>query len=381
MSQSTQARKGRAVADSAQRRPFYERSALLAGLLAMLVAMIATPGAVGLHGDELHVAIALAVASVCWLAWVLTGPRGDTAALRILTAGTAVSGSALLVLYPSLTVYWFAFWACFNSGVCFSTRVGATIMAASAAILVAGYLDHGGNILAAFAAVAFVGYAFGRNRRRYVGLATEATAAAGDRERAAAQAERERIARELHDVLGHSLTGVSMQIESAAAVLETTADAGQALSHLDNAGKLVRTGQQEAAAAVRTLREGDVPVQAMIEVLIGAQRTAGAAVLLTTTGTPRSVAADPALALYRVVQEALTNAAKHAPGRELQVGLRFAAQAVGVCIVNDTCDLVPGAVGGGQGLVGMRERMTAVGGTVTAGRAGTRWQVEAEVRA
>ena len=190
--------------DSAQRRRlWYERAVLLAGLAAMLAAMLATHGALSLHGAGLRVAIALAVASVCWLTWVLAGPRGDTTTLRVLTACTAVSGSVLLLLYPSLAVYWFTFWGCFNAGVSFPTRVGAAITGGSAAILVAGWLAQRGSILSAFAAVAFVGYVFGRNRRKYIGLASQATATADERERDAARAERERIARELHDVLGH----------------------------------------------------------------------------------------------------------------------------------------------------------------------------------
>jgi signal transduction histidine kinase len=395
MRASTLTGEGRTVPDSAQRRRlWYGRGVLLAGLAAILAAMIASRGALSLHGAGLKVAIALGVASVSWLALVLTGPRGDTTVLRVLTACTAVSGSVLLLLYPSLAVYWFTFWGCFNAGVCFPTPVGAAITGGSAAILVGGWLDQRGNILAAFAAVAFVGYVIGRNRRQYIGLASLAAAAADEREREAARAERERIARELHDVLGHSLTGVSMQIESAAAILESTADADRALSYLDNAGKLVRTGQQEADAAVRTLRAGQVTVDEMIGGLIDMQRAGGARVQFTTTGTPSPLDADPALALYRVAQEALTNAAKHAPGEPVEVGLSYTAGAVRVCVVNDSVinDSVinhsvnnhrgPGArdpVGGGHGLLGMRERMTAVGGTVSAGRVGSRWQVEAQV--
>jgi signal transduction histidine kinase len=395
MSPSTLTGKGRTVPDSAQRRLWYERAVLLAGLSAMLAAMIATHGALSVHGAGLRVAIALAVASACWLAWVLTGPRGDTTLLRVLTACTAVSGSVLLLIYPSLAVYWFTFWGCFNAGVCFPTAVGAAITGGSAAILVAGWLDQRGTILAAFAAVAFVGYVIGRNRRKYVGLASMATASADEREREAARAERERIARELHDVLGHSLTGVSLHIESAAAVLETSADADRALSYLDNAGKLVRTGQQEADAAVRTLRAGQVAVNAMIEGLIDMQSGGGARVQFTATGIPRPLDADPALALYRVTQEALTNAAKHAPGELVLVELSYTADVVKVCVVNDTgggaTDSGPGCTDngraafdpstGGHGLLGMRERIAAVGGTLRAGRVGTRWQVEAQVSA
>ena len=374
-------REGTHVPDDPQRRRlWYERSILLAGLAAMLVAMLATRS-VGLHGRALHVSIALAIASLSWLVWVLVGPRGDTPVLFALTACTALSGSVLLLMYPSLAVYWFTFWACFNAGASFGTRPGALITTSSAIVLVAGFVTHRGTVLAAFAAVAFVGHVLGRSRRKYIGLASQATAAAQDREREATLAERGRIARELHDVLGHSLTGVSMQIESAAAVLETTADAARALSYLDNAGRLVRTGQQEAVAAVRTVREGEVGLEAMLQALVDVHRDAGATVRYSVTGSPRPLGAACAMALYRVAQEALTNAAKHACGQPVEVALVYSADTVSVRVVNSTGAAASGAVSGGQGVPGMRERMAAVGGTANARRVGSEWHVEAQVTA
>jgi signal transduction histidine kinase len=391
-----------------------QRSVLCAALAAMLWAMTAVPGAVGAHGTELATAVTLAVASVSWLAWTLVGPRGDSPLLQVLVACTAVSGSVLLLLYPALTIYWFAFWACVGAGMNFSQRVGAAIIGASVTILVVGAIAQHGGILGAFAAAAFVGYILGRNRKQYIGQATAATLAAAERERAATLAERGRIARELHDVLGHSLTGVSLQIESAAAALETTADPKRALSHLDRAGSLVRAGQQEAVNAVRTLREGDAEIDVMISGLIATHADAGRAASYAVTGTARPLAAAPALALYRVTQEALTNAAKHAQGQPVEVRLSYADAAVAVCVLNDMPGAAAGAtavagqtasgendpagseigtsqnsasqgsaspISGRQGLVGMSERMAAVGGTFAAGCAGSRWRVEAKVTA
>jgi signal transduction histidine kinase len=272
--------------------------------------------------------------------------------------------------------------------------VGAVITGASVVIVAAGAVTQRGGVLGAFAAAAFVGYVLGRNRRHYIGEAAAATLAAAERERAATLAERGRIARELHDVLGYSLTGVSLQIESAAAALETTADPKRALSHLDRAGSLVRAGQQEAVDAVRTLREEDAEVDAMVSGLITTQADSGRAVSYTVTGTARPLHAAPALALYRVTQEALTNAAKHAPGQPVEVRLSYTGAAVAVCVLNDMPEAVAGraasaghaagrpgssgirlsagqhssgehragqnkttAVSGGQGLRGMSERM------------------------
>lgn len=360
---------------------WFQRSAQLAGLAAILWAMTTHAGAAALHGPGLRISVVLAAASVSWLAWALLGPSGNTALLQVLTACTGVAGSVLLLLYPGLTVYWFTFWACVSAGINFSLPIGAAITGGSTAILIAGYADHRGTILGAFAAIAFVGYVLGRNRKEYVGQAREATLTAEAREREATIAERGRIARELHDVLGHSLTGVSLQIESAAAALEITADANQALSHLEHAGKLVRTGQEEAVAAVRTLREGEVTLHTMIESLVGMHRASGARIRLAVTGGPRPLDGATALALYRVAQEALTNAAKHAKGEAAEVALCYTAKTLTVCVANDTGDRAHDAVSGGHGLVGMSERMSAVGGTLSAGRIGTRWLVEAQVSA
>jgi len=352
-----------------------------AGLLFMLWGETAHPGAAGLHGTGLQTSIALAIASVSWAAWTFVGPRGESRALLVLTALTGLAGSVLLVVHPALAVFWFTFWACVGAGANFPQWTGAAVMTGCCGILLAGYLDHRGDPLASFAAVTFVAYLLGRNRRLYVGMAQQAVLAADERERAATLTERGRIARELHDVLGHSLTSLSLQVEAASAALETTGDVERALSHLDRAGKLVRTGQEEAAAAVRTLREGDVAVQAMVEGLVDAFHRTGRQATLTVAGAPRALPAAPGLAVYRLVQEALTNAAKHAPSTPVAVHLSFTGDALGVSVVNDACAGAATPVSGGQGLAGMRERITAVGGTLTVGRVGAGWRVQAQVAA
>ncbi len=359
-----------------------QRALLSAGLAAMLWAMTSRPGAVGGHGTELATAIALAAASVSWLAWTLAGPRGDSALMQAAVACTAISGSVLLLLYPSLTIYWFAFWACVSAGLNFAQPASAAITGGSVTILAVGAVTQRSNVLGAFAAAAFVGYLLGRNRRQYIGQARAATLAADERERAATLAECGRIARELHDVIGHSLTGVSLQIESAAAALEATADPQRVLSHLDRAGRLVRTGQQEAANAVTTIREGEAALDDTLAALVATRAEAGQPVSYTVTGTPRPLAGAPAHALYRVTQEALTNAAKHAPGRAAEVRLSYAAAAVALCVLTDLPEAVTvSQIGGRQGLRGMSERMASVGGTFAAGPAGSRWRVEAQVTA
>jgi signal transduction histidine kinase len=351
-------------------RPLWlQRSVLLAALALMIWALTAHRGGAGLHRHGLYISIALTVASACWLAWVLLGPDGNTPALVALTAGAALSGSVLLVLYPSLAVYWFTFWGCVSAGIQLSSRAGILITSGSVAILLAGWAAGQTNILGAFAAAAFVGYVLGRNRQHYLRIASQA-----------ATTERDRIARELHDVIGHSLTGVSLQIESAAAALETQSDPSAALSYLERAGELVRTGQHEAVAAVATIspEESDGDLAASIAALISRHRGDAAPTQFEVTGTQRPLPGPAALALYRVTQEALTNAAKHGSQESVQVQLEYGRDAVAVRVVNGVAPN-GGAVGSGRGIAGMRNRMVAVGGTLTAGHSGNGWQVEARV--
>jgi signal transduction histidine kinase len=351
-------------------RPLWlQRSVLLAALALMIWALTAHRGGAGLHGHGLYISIALAVASACWLTWVLHGPQGNAPPLVALTAGVALSGSVLLVLYPSLAVCWFTFWGCVSAGIQLSSRAGVLITGGSLAILVAGWAAGQGNVLGAFAAVTFVGYVLGRNRQHYLRIASQAAAT-----------ERDRIARDLHDVIGHSLTGVSLQIESAAAALETESDTSAALSYLERAGQLVRTGQHEAVAAVSTIApedtEGDLT--ASIAALISRHRGDAAPTQFEVTGTQRPLPGPAALALYRVTQEALTNAAKHGSAESVQVRLEYGRDAVAVRVINGI-RAGGGAIGSGRGIAGMRNRMAAVGGALVAGHSGNGWQVEARV--
>ncbi|WP_198167184.1 sensor histidine kinase [Microbispora sp. ATCC PTA-5024] len=301
--------------------------------------------------------------------------------MLILILATGLAGSVLLVLHPALAVFWFTFWACVGAGADFPSRTGGVVVICCCCVLLVGYLDHRGDALAGYAAVAFVAYLLGHNRKLYVDMAQQALRAADDRARAATLTERTRIARELHDVLAHSLTSLSLQVEAASAALETTGDQERALSHLEHAGRLVRSGQEEAVAAVRALREGDVAALAMVERLVGAFREAGGQVTLRVTGPVPTLPASHGMAVYRLVQEALTNAAKHAPGAPVDVHLSFTGDGFAVSVTNDAAADTAAPVSGGNGLAGMRERITAAGGTLTAGRVGAQWRVHAWVGA
>jgi signal transduction histidine kinase len=210
-------------------------------------------------------------------------------------------------------------------------------------------------------------------------------AQAGLAEQARAQ-ERNRIARELHDVIGHTLTVSLLHVQSARLAVEhDPADAGHALAEAERLGR-------ECLAEVRTtvgmLREDDaadrispLPGAGGLPALVEQFRSAGADVTLTVEGDIAGLPATTGLAVYRIAQEALTNAAKHAPGAPTEVGLRVWAGEVTLTVDSRT---VPGkaasaGAGPGLGVISMRERAESVGGGCEAGPGGRGWLVRARL--
>lgn len=193
--------------------------------------------------------------------------------------------------------------------------------------------------------------------------------------------ERARVAREIHDVLAHSLSALSVQLETAAALLEKDRAADAAVL-VERAGRLARDGLTETRRAVGALRGDPVPLGELVGALADGYRTdLGAPADVTVSGTPRPLDAEPGLALFRTAQEALTNVRKHAPGSAVAVHVEYQADGVRVTIRNaGSGDAAPGtAPPGGHGLAGLRERVGLAGGTVTAAPDGDGWRVEARI--
>lgn len=199
--------------------------------------------------------------------------------------------------------------------------------------------------------------------------------------RAAALAERARIARDVHDVLAHSLAGLSLSLQGARLMLVRDGASAEAVEQVTRAQGLAAEGLAEARRAVAALREDAVPdVRALGDLVTAYRLESGATAEFEVEGTPRELPDDVMSTLYRTVQEALANTRKHAPGAPVEVKLSY-GDVVGLTVVDRPGKRPDRAAPGGYGLVGMRERADLVGGSLEAGPTPTGWRVELEVKA
>jgi signal transduction histidine kinase len=211
-------------------------------------------------------------------------------------------------------------------------------------------------------------------RRKYT-LSLEERARRLERERdaqaeVAAAAERARIARELHDVIAHSISVMVVQADGASYMIDS--DSTRARRAMEAIGTTGRHALMEMRRMLGVLREDGEATLApqpgvdQITELIGQIRSAGLPVALTVTGAPGSLATGLELTIYRIIQEALTNVLKHAgPAADARVDLEYGEHLIEVQ-VRDNGRGATRSDGRGHGLVGMRERAAVYGGDVLA---------------
>jgi signal transduction histidine kinase len=199
-------------------------------------------------------------------------------------------------------------------------------------------------------------------------LLHERLESAQERERVAALAERSRIARDLHDVLAHSLGGLVLQLDATEALLES-GRTDEALARVRSARGLAAAGLEDARGAVAALRDPELdadPAEALAR-LVATHRELGGRAELTVSGSPGDLAPERAAALHAAAREALTNARRYAPDSSVELRLEWSQASVALR-VSSALPVVPvRSVGGGYGLRGIDERMRAAGGRSTAG--------------
>jgi signal transduction histidine kinase len=227
------------------------------------------------------------------------------------------------------------------------------------------------------AAIAWlVGHIFHANARRTAELRERAERLEREHDaeaRAAVAEERTRIAREMHDVVAHSLSVMVVQAEAAEEMIGIDPErARKPLSAVQDTGRTALTELRRMLGALREVDAGPdlapQPGLAALESLAQQVREAGLPVTLRVEGEPRALSATTDLQAYRIVQEGLTNALRHAGPARAEVLVRYGPEEVVLEVTDDGRGHDPDANGGGHGLVGMRERVAVCGGELTAGR-------------
>jgi signal transduction histidine kinase len=227
------------------------------------------------------------------------------------------------------------------------------------------------------AGVWLAGWVVRRQRRQVGELTHQAARLARDREERAAAAvaqERARLARELHDVVAHSVSVMVVQAGAAEQVL--AGDPERARAPLQSIQATGRQTVVELRRLLGILREGDQqlatapqPSLGQLDGLVADARDAGVAVSAAVEGTPRPLPPSIDLSAYRIVQEGLTNVIKHAGHANAQVRVRYLDHALELQVTDDGPGRPDGPDGesGGHGLLGVRERVALFGGTFQAG--------------
>jgi signal transduction histidine kinase len=370
------------------------------GLVAVLITVsIATPGPTTIGARGTAIAVFLGVSATGWIVWMLAG-RNTWVNYSGLSA-MSLAGAVLAALSPNSAAVAVGCMAAFSAGARMRFAASLSIMVRTLlAFLVAGGILHDPAATLVGYSFAFVGlWTVGLTRNEYSTRAEQAERLLEETRRtheaetaAAALAERARIARDLHDVLAHSLAAVSVNLQAAEGLLAADTlpadhpELAKAVECIERAGTLAREGLAAARRAVLALRDDTVPLPQQLSSLAQEYRTDGDMdVDFAVTGDVRPIPTEASLAAYRTAQEALTNARKHAPGQPVTLRLGFDDGQVTVSVANP---LPPpraqrplAGTGAGYGLVGLRERAALAGGELTSGREAGNWHVNLRIPA
>jgi signal transduction histidine kinase len=364
--------------------------------LVFIVAWVArSEAAAGRDADAAALVVALAVLSVAWLVFLLPRHLDRRLQLSALVA-IGICAATLNHLRPQSPAFLAALLA--MAGAAGRLPVGPAV-AVLAVIAVAITLSEGAGAThtipagvsytvaaaALFGVAAYV-RALRDAHRRSERIVAELRATRRAEARAAALAERARLAREMHDILAHVLSALSLQLEATALLLEEERASPRALQQVHRAQRLAHDGLDEAQQVIGALRGDRLPGPDLLAELVDNFRQAtGVAARLAVDGEPRLLAREAGLAVYRTAQEALTNIRKHAKtADDVTVALHWRPDGLSLSVEDQDPDgqgtartdgaagsTGPGGSGpdgsGGYGLAGMRERAELLGGELVAG--------------
>jgi len=343
----------------------------------------------GGQGEALGVAVGLIVFCCATIAAMWLTQAGSGVQLAVLVIAV-VSAAALIGLQGNGAAFLGVFPAVCLAALVLPVRLSALVAGVAAGAVSAAWLANGrapiaGIVLNDFGILAFFLLSLFARRLRESNQRTglllaelEQTRAA--QAQAAALAERQRLAREMHDVLAHSLSGLVLNLEGARLLAAQGGADSQVAEAIDRAHRLAKTGLEEARRAIGMLRDDALPGPERL-VGLAAEFEAGTGVpckVAVTGGSKPGLGTDGRLTFYRVTQEALTNIRKHARADRVEIRLAYEASGTRLTIEDfGSCrDRPASADGTGYGLTGMRERAELLGGTLTAGPTGTGFLVD-----
>jgi signal transduction histidine kinase len=367
----------------------------VAAIVALSIAGHPSPA---LHGAGLTVTIALAVLVLA--VPILRPMQGSRGELFALVALIAASGALLWTQGGGAGIAGLFIAAGYAASRLPSSRSLGILVLAIVALAV-GTAAHGQRSFSAVAASVlgllafYVFAAFARrvqeDNERTKGLLAELEASRRLGEEAAALKERSRIAREIHDVLAHSLSGLMLQLEGARMLAARPNPDGQLPAALERAHHLARAGLEEARRAIGALRDEELPgPDGLNQLAAEFSRDSSIEATLDVSGTPRRLDSQGSLTLYRVAQEALTNARKHARPERVELHLAYEPDGARLVIEDhEPGDRISAGARGpdgdpddsgrapdsersadsertGYGLTGMRERAELIGGSLQA---------------
>jgi signal transduction histidine kinase len=273
--------------------------------------------------------------------------------------------------------------ACFAALGLGRTAAVATFVLAAASLVIVGAFGAFAGTAASFLVLDalpwFIIFRVLRElRRQHLALAASQAAEA----QAATAAERGRMAREMHDVLAHSLSALALQLESTRLLAAARGVDHEVTREIDKAHQLTASGLEDARRAIAAARGDELPGPDRIGLLADAfGQQSGLPVALEVRGEPRELPPDARLAVYRTAQEALTNVRRHATPERVAIELSYLAEST-VLVIEDRASAgtpppAPLAIAGaGYGLTGMRERAELLGGELLAQPTDSGFRVE-----
>lgn len=352
-------------------------SAMVTGLAAAILQRPRAdlPAGIGAATLALAPLLLFFLAGVKFMPALVLATSGAATAVLLFTTSTPIAGD----LAPVLLVV-----ALGSFGALAPLLPGAVALGLVSALLAAAVAAHRLDSPALYLGMAAMGWLVGILTRIQAGLLVHQQELQADLARHAAAEERRRIAREVHDVIAHSLSITLLHVTGARRALQQDRDVDEAVEALTDAERLGRQAMADIRRTVGLLDDGlagtaPEPDIADVPALIADFGQAGVDITLHTEGPLETVSAAVGLALYRIAQESLANVAKHAPDSKAVVDLVVSRSAAVLSVRNQLPATVVSTSADGRGVTGMRQRVELLGGVIDIGPCTRGWTVRAEI--